>query len=105
MKDQVKFDAELAAQRKQEDTDCEVKALQKASRIIWQVLVKYKESHPTHFKASVKHDRGSISEVLLTFLEHVINGDRKLNDFWSLDVQQDALSTINNFVYIVKSDK
>lgn len=41
----------------------------------------------------------------MTFLEHVIAGDRELNDFWSLDVQQDALSTNSNFVYIVKSDK
>ena len=41
----------------------------------------------------------------MTFLEHVITGDRELNDFGSLNVQQDALSIINNFLYIVRSDK
>ena len=41
----------------------------------------------------------------MTFLEHVIAGDRELNDFWSLDVQRDAPSIITNFLYIVKSDK
>ena len=41
----------------------------------------------------------------MTFLEHVIAGDRELNDFWSLDVQRDASSIITNFLYIVKSDK
>ena len=41
----------------------------------------------------------------MTFLEHVIAGDRELNDFWSLDVQRDASSIITKFLYIVRSDK
>ena len=37
----------------------------------------------------------------MTFLEHVIAGDRELNinNFRSLDVQHDELSIINNFLY------
>ena len=105
VKDCAKFAVELAAQSKQEDTDSEVKALRKVSRIIRRVLLKHKESHPTRFKSSVKYDRGSLPKILMTFLEHVIAGDRELNDFRSLDVQQVALSIINNFLYIVRSDK
>ena len=50
VKDHVKFAVELATQRKQKDTDSEVKALRKATRIVRRVLLKYKESHSTHFK-------------------------------------------------------
>ena len=42
---------------------------------------------PTHFKGSVKYDRGRVSKFLMTFLKDAIAGDRELNDFWSLDVQ------------------
>ena len=44
---------------------------------------------------------GSVPKVLMTFLEHELAGDRELNDFRSLD----ALSIINNFLYIVTSEK
>ena len=44
---------------------------------------------------------GSVPKVLMTFLEHEIAGDREVNDFRSLD----ALSIINNFLYIVTSEK
>ena len=43
--------------------------------------------------------------VLINFLEHLIAGDMDLNDFRSLEVQQDALSIINNFLCIVRPDK
>ena len=53
VKDYVKFAVELAEQSRQEDTDSEVKAFRNASRIIRQVLLKHKESNPTHFRGSV----------------------------------------------------
>ena len=56
VKDHVKFAVELAAQSRQEDTDTEVKSLWKALIIIQRVLLKHEESHPTHFKDSIKYD-------------------------------------------------
>ena len=43
----------------------------------------------------------TVPKVLITFLEHVIAGEREVNDFRSLDVRQDVVSIINN----VPSDK